>query len=99
MSYAGHRSCAHAVRELLELQACNGLARLMLQQGRTAKARGVVDPYMRGSAKGWHSPILRRRRRYCVAVEGNYNAMCQNPVGSPYGTCRTRSTKMPGVTT
>ena len=57
------------------------------------------DPSMRGSAKGWHSPILKRRRRYCVAVEGNYNAMCQNPLGSPYGTCKTRSTKMPGVTT
>jgi hypothetical protein len=26
-------------------------------------------------------------------------ASCQKPVGLPWGTCNTRSTKMPGVTT
>ena len=30
--------------KLIELQACNGLARLMLKQGRTAEARQIVEP-------------------------------------------------------
>jgi len=36
-------ACAQSAK-LLELQACNGLARLMLLQGRTAEAREIVGP-------------------------------------------------------
>ena len=61
-------ACTQSAK-LLELQACNGLARLMLQQGRTAEARRLWARSMRGSAKGWHSPICRRRPRYCVAAK------------------------------
>jgi tetratricopeptide (TPR) repeat protein len=59
---------AHAqAAKLLELQACNGLARLMLQQGRSAEARAVVEPVYAWFSEGLQladllnaSEILRR---------------------------------------
>ncbi len=55
--------------KLIELQACNGLARLMLKQGRTAEARHIVEPVYAWFGEGLAfadlqeaSEILRRCR-------------------------------------
>jgi tetratricopeptide (TPR) repeat protein len=55
--------------KLLELQACNGLARLMLQEGRAAEAQAVVEPVHAWFSEGMEfadlqdaSEILRRCR-------------------------------------